>query len=197
MNDANVGKLITAIQDPDAKVRSAAWMAAGPYGAAAVKPLAEVMTDDRLEIARAAQRGLWTIVRHVGRPGADQERRQVEGALCGLLGSDWSDTVRRDVLWMLSEIGGDDAVQAIRDIPDILEQTGIRDDARCAVERIPGDFAVQTLTEALELAPEDFKSSIVQSLRARGVKVSEQAYPCRKLVPSKETELGHARQGTG
>ena len=193
MNDSNVGKLIAAIKDPDDKVRSAAWVDAGQYGAAAVRPLADVMTDDRLEVARAAKRGLWTVVRHVGRPGADQERQQVEAALCGLLGDDWSDTVRREVLWMLSEIGGDDAVEAIRDIPDILERKGIRDDARCAVERIPGDLAVQTLEEALEFAPEDFQSSIAQSLRARGIEVDEQAYPCQKLVPTKETKVNRGR----
>ena len=52
----SVNDLIAKIKDPDDKVRSAAWSAAGRVGAPAVKPLAAVATDpvSELEIGRSA-----------------------------------------------------------------------------------------------------------------------------------------------
>jgi len=66
-----VRQLIAQIKDGSDKVRTEAWLGAGDVGAPAVKPLAEVMTDSDLEVARAAKRALWKIVRHTGRPGAN------------------------------------------------------------------------------------------------------------------------------
>ena len=54
-----VDELITRIKDKSDKVRTEAWLSAGEAGAPAVKPLAKVMTDEDLEVARAAKRGLW------------------------------------------------------------------------------------------------------------------------------------------
>jgi HEAT repeat protein len=187
MEELNIEELIAKIKDADDKVRCAAWLGAGKYGAAAVAPLAEVMATGELEVARAAKRGLWVVVRHVGRPGADKEKQPVVAALCGLLGDEVPVGVRREALWMLSEIGGDEAVQAIADMDNILENKELREDARGAVERIPGQFAVDTLQMGFNAAPEDYKINMAQSLRARGVEVP--GYPCQKLVPTKQTEV--------
>lgn len=141
--------------------------------------------DQPLEIGRAAKRGMWKIVRHAGRPGAGAEKAAVVAELIGLLGDDQPTAVRREVLWMLSEIGGDESVEAIAAMPGILENRDLREDARCAVERIPGNAAVRTLMEGFEAAPDDFKLNMAQSLRARGVEVDEKKYPCQKLVPTR------------
>jgi hypothetical protein len=138
------------------------------------------MTDDDLEVARAAKRAMWKIVRHTGRPGAPKARIAVVGKLCGLLGADQPVSVRREVLWMLSEIGG---MQAIRPIAELLSDEHLREDARGVLERIPIERAVQALKAGFEVAPEDFKPNLAQSLRKRGVKV--EGYPCVKLVPTK------------
>ena len=108
-------------------------------------------------------------------------------SLIGLLGNDQTDAVRREVFWMLSEIGDDSAVEAVRDIPGILENTSLREDARACVERIPTAFAIQTLQEGLEEAPADYKLNIAQSLRARGVEVP--GLPCQKMTPVKQTAV--------
>ena len=76
-----VGGLSGQVTDGDAEVRTKAWLGAGEVGAAAVGALAEVMTDKDLEVARAAKRALWKIVRHTGRPGADKEKNAVAGKL--------------------------------------------------------------------------------------------------------------------
>jgi len=187
MEEISLIELIAKIKDGDAAVRAAAWQNTGRYGAAAVKPLAAVMTDENIEIARAAKRGLWVLVRHVGRPGAEGEKKPVVAALCGLLGNDQPAAVRREVLWMLSEIGGDEAVEAIRDIPGIEYNEELREDARCALQRIPGNAAVETLWDALDVVPEKVKYAVAASLRARGMNVA--GYPSQKLVPTKQTEV--------
>jgi HEAT repeat protein len=207
--ELTVEQLIGRIKDHDDKVRAAAWHSAGKLGAAAVMPLANLMAQmdaqlarltkqpgaDRgelaykLEVGRAAKRGLWVVVRYVGRPGAGAERGPVVDRLCTLLGDDQPVALRRDVLWMLSEIGDDRAVDAIRNIPGILGDLELREDARCAVERIPGQAATQALSDGLEACYDDFRLAIAHSLRLRGVELDKEKYPCQKLVPTRQTKV--------
>ena len=179
-----VKKLIKKIKDENAEVRTEAWLSAGEVGAPAVRALAKVMTDDNLEVARAAKRALWKIVRHTGRPGADDERRAVETELIKLLGKKRPVAVRREVLWMLSEIGGSESVMPIA---MLITDEDLREDTRMALERIPGEKAVRALKAGLKVGSEDFKPNIAQSLRKRGEEV--EGYPCKKLVPTKQTDV--------
>ncbi len=179
-----VAELMAGIRDDNAKVRTEAWQSAGEVGAVAVKPLARVMSNKELEVARAAKRGLWKIVRHSGRPGAGNERRAVVGELVELLGDEQPVPVRREVLWMLSEIG---TRRSIKPIAALLSNKELREDARMVLQRIPSKGAIASLKAGLKAAPEDFKLNIAQSLRQRGVKVS--GLPCVKLVPTKKTNV--------
>lgn len=179
-----VDELIAKIKDRSEQVRTEAWLGAGGVGAAAVKPLARVMTNKEPEVARAAKRGLWKIVRHVGRSGADDERKTVVAELLGLLGDGQAVPVRREVLWMLSEIGGNDSVGPIA---ALLSNKKLREDVRMVLERIGGKKSLAALKAGLKAAPEDFKPNIAQSLRARGVKVL--GLSCVKLVPTKKTNV--------
>ncbi len=174
-----VNRLISRIKDSDAETRTKAWQSAGDIGAPAVQPLALVMTDDDLEVARAAKRAMWKIVRHTGRPGADDARGAVERQLRGLLGDDQPVAVRREVLWMLSEIG---SARSVKPIAALLSDKNLREDVRMVLERIPIRGAVQALNAGFKAAPEDFKPNLAQSLRKRGRRVS--GYPCVKLVPT-------------
>ncbi len=180
----NTQDLIARIKDNDDKVRADAWLSAGPVGAPAVKPLAEVMANGNLEVARAAKHALWKIVRHVGRPGADAEKKPVLAELIALCGDDQPTAVRREVLWMLSEISGDESIDTVA---GLLSNDELREDARMTLQRIPGDKSLAALQAGLAAAPTDFKLNIVQSLRQRGVKVP--GAPCRKLVPTKKTKV--------
>jgi HEAT repeat protein len=179
-----VDKLIGKIKDDSDKVRTEGWLGAGEVGAPAVKPLAEVMTDDDMEVARAAKRALWKIVRHTGRPRAAGAKRAVEAKLVELLGDDQPVSVRREVLWMLSEIG---TFKAVKPIAGLLSNKRLREDARMVLERIPSPGAVKALKAGLKAAPEDFKLNIAQSLRKRGADVP--GLPCMKLVPTKKTNV--------
>jgi HEAT repeat protein len=179
-----VDKLIAGIKDKDEQVRTDAWLGAGQVGAPAAKPLAKVMTDNDMEVARAAKRALWKLVRHAGRPKAGAERKAVEAELVGLLGDDQPVAVRREVLWMLSEIGSGKSVDAIA---ALLSNEQLREDARMTLQRIPNKKALAALKVALDTAPDNFKLNIAQSLRQRGVKV--EGLPCVKLVPTKKTNV--------
>jgi len=176
--------LIARIRDKDDKVRAEAWLGAGKFGAPAVKPLAAVMTDRDFQVARAAKRGLWKIVRHVGRPGADNERKRVVARLIALLGDTQPVSVRREVMWMLSEIAGDAAVPRMA---AFLSNRELREDARMVLERLPGERSLAALERGLRTVPREFKINIAQSLRARGVKVP--GLPCQKLVPTRKTNV--------
>lgn len=182
--DAAVGDLIAKITDKNDKVRAEAWLNAGKVGAPAVKPLAEVMTDADFQIARAAKRGLWKIVHHVGRPGAAREKRPVVAELLGLLSDNRPVAVRREVVWMLSEIGG---ARCVGPVAELLSNKELREDARMVLQRLPGERSLRALRRGLRTVPEEFKINIAQSLRARGVKVP--GLPCQKLVPTRKTSL--------
>jgi len=178
-----VNDLIEKIKSPDDKVRGPAWQSAAPLGAPAVKPLAEVaLTSTEMEVARAAKRALWKIVRQAGRPGADKERKAVEAELVPLLTAG-EPNVRREFVWMLSEIGGDASVQPLA---ALLADKDLREDARAALQRIPGGKSLSALKSALKTAPVDYRPAIAVSLRVRGVKVKE--YPDQKLVPTRPKE---------
>lgn len=179
----SVDALIAGIKDPDDRVRGDAWQSAASCGAAAVKPLANVMTDPGMEVARAAKRALWKIVRHAGRPGAADEQKAVAAELRPLLAAGAAG-VRREILWMLSEIGGDESVDAIA---VLLSDPDLRDDARMTLERVPGKKSVAALQAGFAAAPEDFKYNLAVSLRKRGSAV--RGYPSQKLTPTRPTNV--------
>lgn len=179
-----VEELIEKIKDKNDKARAEGLLRAVEVGAPAVKPLAKVMGNKDVEVMRAAKRALWKIVRHVGRPGARNERRAVSAALIRVLGDDQPASVRREVLWMLSEISPRNSVKPIA---ALLSNKELREDARMVLQRIPGRQSLAALKNGLKAAPEDFKLNIAQSLRKRGVNVPDLA--CVKLVPTKKTNV--------
>jgi HEAT repeat protein len=179
-----VNDLIGRIQSADDQIRGPAWQSAGPAGAAAVKPLAALLTDANFEVARSAKRALYKIIRHADRPGATAEAKAVETELIGLLKSD-ALPARREALWMLSEIGSD---RSIAPLAALLTDQEVREDARCALLRFPGAQATTALKSAFAHAPQEFKFALAESLRQRGEKVA--GYPSQRLVPTKQTRVG-------
>ena len=185
--DQNIQGLIERIKSPDEAISGAAWQSAGPYGAAAVQPLAGLMAEPDFELARKGKRALYLVVRQAGHPGSAGERRAVERELIVVLGSSPSE-VRRQVLWMLSEIG---SARAVGPMAALLTDKALREDARCALTRLPSRAAVRALKAAFATAPEDFKPALAESLRVRGEKV--EGCPSRKLVPTAQTTVVPAK----
>jgi hypothetical protein len=184
-----VDNLIAKIKDKKSdKVRAEGWLSAAKVGAAAVKPLAAVTTsgDSDLEVARAAKRALWQIVHDFGRIDVEDQRKAVLNELQALLTDDWPDAFRREVLWMLSEIGGDSSVAPIA---AVLKSRELLDDARCALQRIPGQSSLDALKAALDSVPKSYKNNIAHALRARGMEPDLEKYPQENLIPTKPTDV--------
>jgi hypothetical protein len=194
-DEFTVDSLIAKIKDKSDKVRAEGWLSAGKVGAAAIKPLASVTTsgDSDLEVARAAKRALWQIVHDFGRLDAEDQRQAILDKLQSLLTDDWPDAFRREVLWMLSEIGNDSSVEPIA---AVLKSRELLDDARCALQRIPGEAALAALKAALESVPKGYKNNIAHALRVRGVERGLENYPEENLVPTKSTDMKPAGKKT-
>ncbi len=187
MEELTLETLIVKIKDKDDKVRAAAWQAAGKVGAQALKPLSAVAKEGELEVSRAANRAMWQIVRYTGRPGAESERKATVAALVEVFTDDQLPVqLRRDVIWMLSEVVTNDEFNP-DDAGEMFKDAEFRDDMRMALQRIPGDNAIAALKAGLENVPDDFKPAIACSLRARGVDVPN--VPCVKLKPTKQTKV--------
>ena len=176
-----VSSLIAGIRGKDDKVRGAACQNAASFGPDAIQPLTELFADADAEVARAAKRALWRIARHAGRPGAGKDRNEVVARLIPLLAVS-NPAVRRETLWMLSEIGGNEAVSPMA---ALLSDPALREDARITLQRISGSDVIAVLKKALSSVPEEFKPNIAQSLRALGEKV--EGWPSQNLVPCKAT----------
>lgn len=180
LQGATVDDLIARIQSDDDKVRGAAWQGSATVGAAAIKPLAALLTHADFEVARSAKRALYRIVRHAGRPGARSEAKAVEAELVTLLKSD-AVAVRREMLWLLSEIGNE---KAIAPMAALLADKDVREDARCALMRLPGRKVTAVFKAAFANAPETFKFALAESLRQLGASVA--GYPSQALRPTRE-----------
>jgi HEAT repeat protein len=177
-----IDQLIAIIKGKDEKARAEAWQAAASLGSHSIKPMAELMKEPDLEVVGAGQRCLWKIVHTAGRPGAENEKKAVVAELLPLLKNEGK--IRHEVLWMLSELGGDESVAQIG---KFLSDKDVREDARAVLQRISRESAVAALKAGLESASQDFKPAIAQALRAKGVKA--QGYPSSNLIPSKQTSL--------
>jgi hypothetical protein len=142
------------------------------------------MSSDDRELVLQSKRLLWNAVRHAGRPSGEAERSAIVAELVAALATNLPEMACREILWMLSEIGGDESVDAVA---ATLSHERLRDDARMALERIPGNKSLAALETGLAQAPEEFRANLAQSLRRRGVAVP--GYPCQKLIPTKPTRV--------
>jgi HEAT repeat protein len=187
MEELTVQKLVELLKSPDPFARRDAWLAAGPLGAAALRPLADLASEGELEISRAANRGMWQIVRYVGAPGREELRRPVVETLGEMLG----DTrlplqLRRDIVWMLSEIIKDEEIDQASALPLLLD-ADLGEDVRMALQRVAGPNAIGVLKAGFIQAQGEHKTAIACSLRKCGVAIDEP--PCPKLVPRKTTTV--------
>jgi hypothetical protein len=88
---------------------------------------------------------------------------------------------------MLSEIGGDDAIEPMA---ALLMNVDLRSDALCALARLPGRKITAMLKSAFARASEDFKSALADALRQRGETI--RGYPSQKLTPTRATTVTQA-----
>jgi len=157
---------LSQIKSDDSAVRYAAWRSAGPMGAEAIKPLADLMKEDDRKVGKAAKEAAQQIVHHAARPGAQDEARAVADALVKVAASPRPRMVRSNALYWLGLVGDDAVVPAL---VKLLGDREIREDARMALERLPSDDALRALRDAAKTVSPDFRPNIEQSLRNRAM----------------------------
>lgn len=167
---AELKEFLDQIKSNDVNVSYQASTTAGPMGAQAVMPLAEVMKLDIRTNGRAATLALQNIVHHAARPGAQTEARAVAEELLRVAAVPTQPrAVRGNCLYLVGFIGSPEAIPAL---VKLLDDRVIREDARMALERIPGDESLGALRKAAETAPADFRKNLQQSLHNRGLTYS-------------------------
>ncbi|MGQ9761649.1 MAG: hypothetical protein ACUVQH_07030 [Thermogutta sp.] len=187
MEPLTLEKLLEQLKSDNPFVRRDGWLNAGPLGADALASLAEMAAVGELEISRAANRAMWQIVRYVGVPGRNAERQAVVQALGKLVqNTQLPVQLRRDVVWMLSEIITEEELNESIAL-HLLMNADLGEDARMALQRIGGPKSVALLKTAMEKAQGDFKAALACSLRKCHVAVTEP--PCPKLIPQKQTRV--------
>jgi HEAT repeat protein len=180
-----IPEIISALTSSDGSQRAAALEAASKLGAPGIEAISPLLAHSETEHRRAAQRALAGIVRQAGATGKlGQPAAAAERALLASLARHSDEQARRDIIWFLSEVGQADTVKALA---DLLNDAGLREDARCALERIPGTASIKALKAGFDRAPDEFKFALAESLRKRGETVS--GYPSQRLVPTRDTEV--------
>lgn len=157
-------RFLQQIASEDAETRYRAWRSAGPMGAAAIAPLADRMAGADRGVAKAAGEAIERIVHHAARPGARNEARAVSAALLQVAESNRARLVRADAIHWLGFVGDGRVVPGLA---KLLADPALRDEARMALERIPGREATRALERARASAPADFRPHLEQSLRNR------------------------------
>jgi len=162
---AELDDFLARVAAPSADVRAEAWKAAGPFGAAAVKPLAKLAESEEPGVTKAALAAIGTITAHAGRPGAPDELSAVAQALAEAVQAAGDDQLRRELLHFLGLAASDRQVSLLA---GLLTDPAVGEDARIALERIPGDAATRALIEALRASSEEVQVRAADALARRG-----------------------------
>ena len=158
--------LLDQLQSPDANVRLKACQSAGPAGAGAIPGLADLMASPDKSVAKGAKVALQNIAHYSARPGASKEAQAVTTALLKVADSTRPRMIRAEALNLVGVVGDGRAVPTLT---KLLSDKEVREDARMALERIPGSASLNALKKAMASAPDDYKSSLKQSIQARTV----------------------------
>ena len=165
-NSAAVQAFLVKIKSEDANERIAAIKQAPEMGADAVLPLGEMMGGNNPAASKAAGEALLRIAHHSGRPGAARESKAVASRLLRLTEKDQPRGVRAGALHLLGFVAGDDHVDRIA---RLLSDTDVREEARQALQRIPGRKVDKALRQALRNSPGDFAPALELALKSRTV----------------------------
>ena len=167
MEPLNTQAWLEKIKSPDAQVRYEAARAGGPMGSATLASLADLMSGTDKGVARAATQALQHITHYATRPGAPAgEKRRVALELLKIAGAPRPRMVRSEALDAVGFIGD---AQSVPLLARLLGDAEVREDARLALERIPGQESLLALQAARQSAPADFAPALRQSLYNRSL----------------------------
>lgn len=142
---ATAEALVKKLQSSDAESRMAAAHAAQGAGPDAIPALARLMAGNDPDVAKAAKEALIVIVHRAARPGAPLEARAAAERLAAVAAHPGPRAVRADAIYLLGFVGGPASVPALA---RLLNDPDVGEEARMALQRIPGTEAAKALKEA-------------------------------------------------
>jgi len=164
----DLGAFFDGIRSPDHGVRMKARLSAPAHGAAAIAGLGKILIGADREPSITASHALTLIVHHAGRPGAKKERGPVLRELGKLVEGSSNSYLRREALWLMGFIGGDEASVKVAEKCLWDEDEHVAEIARLVFERIPGRFAHHALMAAIGKADEELRADLLFTLAKRG-----------------------------
>lgn len=165
MPPAQLNELLQNLRSENPDVRFTAWRSAGPAGASAIVPIADLMASTDKGVVRSATEALARVAHHAARPTASKnERRAVTQALLQVATSPRPRMVRSEALNQLGFVADERAVPVLARLLGDIE---VREDARMALERIPGTQSLRALEDALRRTPADFQPNLRQAIANR------------------------------
>ncbi|HXG24700.1 MAG TPA: hypothetical protein VNJ09_09115 [Chthonomonadales bacterium] len=156
--------LLLSIQGQDREARAKAIEKATSVGTRAIVPLGGICSGSDRGAAKVAGEALRRIVHHAARPGATSERKAAAIQLLRMIRKEWPRRQRVDALYLLGLAGGSESVAAIA---EQMKDQDVGEEARMALERIPGSAATRALQQALRTAPADLRLAVEESLKRR------------------------------
>ena len=171
------------LKSDNPKIRFEAWNNAHKVSPDIIVRVGILGGNTDQAIAHAARQALRRMVHHAARPGQPPNSRQyITYQLGRLLRICRANEVRRETLNLLGIVGTDDAADHIA---TMLSNVDLRDDARMALERLPGPAATNALIKALSTRG-DFELRIIEALGQRGDKLALPALKQRAADPDRD-----------
>jgi HEAT repeat protein len=168
---------LAGVRSEDANARRETFEKAGPLGAPAIAPLAELIaagyregaTTRERDVAKAAATALDVIAHYASRPESGEERMAVSRELVKRLGPNTAEAVRIQALDLIGSTADDDVIP---ELAAMLRDPQMRERARAALERAACPAANQALLSAVPSASVDFRRDLILTL---GVKRAKEA----------------------
>lgn len=156
----DLGAFLERLSSPDGATRRAAWESAAALGAEAVGPLAKLASGEDRDAALAATRALDAIA-HASAAPSGRGRRDVSRELGkAALDPALKLAVRQHAVELLGSIAGDEALEAFE---RLLAEPDLREHARRALERVPGDAAGALLVRTAKSAEGEWRDALLVS----------------------------------
>ena len=164
----DLGAFLDGIRSPDHGVRMKARLSAPGHGASAVAELGKILVGPDREPSITASHALTLIVHHAGRPDAEKERGPVLRELGKLVEGSSNSYLRREALWLMGFIGGDEGSVKVAEKCLWDEDEHVAEIARLVLERMPGRFAHHAVMAAIGKADEELRADLLFTLAKRG-----------------------------
>ena len=161
--ELQVVELWVNVNSDKVETRTAAWNEMGKLSEKII-PLSDLCSSEDKPVSKAAKGLLEAIAHRAARPGAKEEAKEVSEKLLDVASSSRPVLVRA---WALHLLGFTADGRAVPKIARLLEVPEVQEEARLALERIPGSAATSALKSASKKTVAPFRSNVEQSLRAR------------------------------